>query len=216
MVNHLAQYAFSGWWPKVTVYDPSLLPAKSDCVSTKQCVTRFSFARQQGRGWSVSPPTWNPYRANHFQNAAMRWMIQNAATLPMAYGGTCQTHEGCDTPMRRVTCRASPMTAKTDAMKSSCPISTPTLKKSSATGIADCGRPTSLNALAKPKPCNKPKVNATTHGNRSVRPGPALPAVHDFRRHKHDAQRDDGFDWRPRHMHESERRAPRALGCVRG
>src|SRR5436189_53655 len=106
-----------------------------------------------------------------FQKAAIRWMIQNAAILPMAYGGTRQAHAGCDTPLLRVTWRASAMKTKTDAMNKSCPSSTPTLKKSSATGIAVCGRPTSLNAPAKPKPCNSPKVNATTHGQRAVREG---------------------------------------------
>jgi hypothetical protein len=38
----------SGWWRKMTVYSQSSLPACSDCVSTKQCVTRLAFARKQG------------------------------------------------------------------------------------------------------------------------------------------------------------------------
>jgi len=97
-------------------------------------------------------------------------MTQNAETLPMAYAGTRRAHAGCGTPMRCVTCRASATTAKRAAMKNSCPISTPTLKNSSATGSADCGSRTSLNALAKPKPCSKPNVNATIHVNLSVVP----------------------------------------------
>ena len=57
-------------------------------------------------------------------------MIQSAETLPMAYAGTRHAHAGCDTPMRCMTCRASAMMPKMDAMKNNCPISTPTLKKS--------------------------------------------------------------------------------------
>jgi len=46
-------------------------------------------------------------------------MIQNAATLPMAYGGTRQAHAGFGTAMRRVTYRASAMMAKTEPMNNS-------------------------------------------------------------------------------------------------
>ena len=56
------------------------------------------------------------------------------------------------------------------AMKRSCPSSTPTLKKRSASGMAFCGNPTSRNAPAKPSPCKSPKLNAITHGHVSVRP----------------------------------------------
>ncbi len=89
----------------------------------------------------------------------------------MAYGGTAQAQVGRGTLMRRVICRASAITANTEAMKSSWPTSTPTLKNSSAMGIAFCGRPISDNAPAKPKPCSRPKVNATIHGYCSVSPG---------------------------------------------
>ena len=50
----------------MTVYDPSLLSAKSDCVVIKQCVTRCTMARQRGTGWSESPPTRKPYSAIGF------------------------------------------------------------------------------------------------------------------------------------------------------
>jgi hypothetical protein len=56
------------------------------------------------------------------------------------------------------------------AMNSSCPVSTRMLKKSRATEMACCGKPTSLSALAKPKPYNSPRVNAITHGKHGVRP----------------------------------------------
>ena len=108
--------------------------------------------------------------------------------------------------MRRMTCRATARMANTDAMKSSCPISTPTLKLNSASGMSSCGRPISDNAPAKPKPCSRPNVKATTHG--AARSDPAsLPAMHDLRRDENDAQRDDGLDRRRRHVDES--RAPR-------
>ena len=67
--------------------------------------------------------------------------------------------------------RASAISSSTAATNSSWPISTPTLNISSATGIAFCGRPTSASAPAKPKPCSRPKLKATTHGARAVRPG---------------------------------------------
>ncbi len=80
-------------------------------------------------------------------------MAQNTARLPMAYGGTAQAHVGRGTLTRSVICRASATLATLEAMKSSWPISTPTLKNSSAMGIDFSGRPTSASAPAKPKPC---------------------------------------------------------------
>src|SRR6185369_9453305 len=65
------------------------------------------------------------------------------------------------------------------ATKSSWPISTPTLKRSSASGTEFCGKPTSLKAPAKPNPCSSPKVNATTHGARAVRDGARTSYVFD-------------------------------------
>ena len=103
--------------------------------------------------------------------AAMRSMTQKAATLPIAYGGTTHAHAGCWTSMRRVICRVIATAANTEIMKSNWPASTPTLKNSSAMGIDACGNPISASAPAKPKPCNRPKVNATTHGYLSVRLG---------------------------------------------
>lgn len=107
-------------------------------------------------------------------------------------------------PMRRMTCRASARTAKTDAMNKELSDLDADVEEEHATGIADCGRPTSLNAVAKPEPCSRPKVNATTHGNLSVKPALALPAVYDFSRREHNARRDGGFDGRTGHVHESE------------
>ena len=48
--------------------------------------------------------------------------------------------------------------------RSVCPISTPTLKNSKATGIDVCGRPTSASAPAKPNP-RKLNVQATIQGS---------------------------------------------------
>ena len=70
-------------------------------------------------------------------------MTQKTARLPMAYGGTAQAHVGRGTLMRRAVCRASAIMTNTEAMNSSWPISTPTLKNSSAMGIDFCGRPIS-------------------------------------------------------------------------
>jgi len=50
-------------------------------------------------------------------------------------------------------------------MKTSWPSSTPTLKNSSAIGIAFCGSPIVASAPANPSPCRKPKQNATSQGN---------------------------------------------------
>jgi len=42
--------------------------------------------------------------------------------------------------------------------------STPALKLNNARGVSACGRPISVSALQKPKPCSRPKVKATSHG----------------------------------------------------
>ena len=62
------------------------------------------------------------------------------------------------------------MTTKTPPTNKSCPISTPTLKSNSAKGILSLGNPTSASAPAKPKPCNKPNVKATSQGYLTVSP----------------------------------------------
>ena len=54
-------------------------------------------------------------------------------------------------------------------MNASCPISTPTLNSSSASGISARGRPSPVRPLAKPKPCSSPKRNATAQGCRRVK-----------------------------------------------
>ena len=82
----------------------------------------------------------------------------------MAYGSTAHAQTGRGTSIRCVIRRARVTAANTKAMKSNWPISTPTLKNSSAIGIDVCGRPTSAKAPAKPKPCSSPMVNATTQG----------------------------------------------------
>ena len=97
------------------------------------------------------------------------------------------------------------MTAKMDAMNSNCPISTPMLKKSSATGIADCGSPSSLSALAKPRSVQQAEGEGDDPRKPLRNAWSSLPAMHDFRRHEDNAQCNAGFDRRPRNMHESER-----------
>src|SRR4051812_31890846 len=99
-------------------------------------------------------------------NAAMRWKTQNIATEPMAYGGRASAQRG----QVFGTLARTAVTPRTPATNSSCPISTPTLKKNSATGMDREGRPTCANAPAKPKPCINPNVNETTHGHRPVIP----------------------------------------------
>src|SRR4029078_4357546 len=87
---------------------------------------------------------------------------QDAAAQPAPSAAARGHHAGARIAARRTD---QPI-ARTAAMNASCPISTPTLKKSSASGTAFCGTPTSLNAPAKPKPCNRPNENATSHGKR--------------------------------------------------
>ncbi len=66
-------------------------------------------------------------------------MTQKTARLPMAYGGTVQAHVGRGTLTRSVICRVNATIAIMEAMKSSWPISTPTLKLG-LTGICAVGR----------------------------------------------------------------------------
>jgi hypothetical protein len=56
-----------------------------------------------------------PVPTHRGQKAAIRWITQNAATVPMAYGGTHQAHAGDGTGVRRRAWRASAMTPKTEA-----------------------------------------------------------------------------------------------------
>src|SRR5262245_50694763 len=53
------------------------------------------------------------------QNAAMRWIIQKAATPPMLYGATRHAHAGCGIAARRTSHRPTAMTLKVAAMKRS-------------------------------------------------------------------------------------------------
>ena len=62
----------------------------------------------------------------------MRSMTQNIATAPIAYAGTASAQRGHVFGIF-VSRKNSPSTAVTNT---NCPISTPTLKNSSATGIA--------------------------------------------------------------------------------
>ena len=92
-------------------------------------------------------------------------------------------------------------------MNSSCPSSTPRLKKSNATGIADCGRPTYIQRAGEAEAMQQTEGERDEPRKFLGQTGHALSAMDDFCRDKHDAQRDGGFDGWPRHMHESERRA---------
>src|SRR6478736_8109728 len=98
------------------------------------------------------------------QNAATRSTSQKLASAPMAYGAMRQSHTGCDTRSCCAARQPTAIIANTAPTNTNCPISTPTLKKSKAIGIDDCGKPTSASAPAKPKPCSSPNVNATIHG----------------------------------------------------
>ena len=95
----------------------------------------------------------------------------------------------------------------TPAMKRSCPSSTPILKNSSATGIAWPGRPTSLNAPAKPRPCSRPNAKATSHGRRAGKAFPASRRIHDLHRDERDAERDRSLDRRAGDIQKAERRS---------
>src|ERR1051325_5398096 len=65
---------------------------------------------------------------------------------------------------RRIARRASAIDAITAAMKEKWPSSTPMLNNSSASGMCPCGSPASLSPPAKPRPCRRPNVNATSQG----------------------------------------------------
>ena len=91
------------------------------------------------------------------------------------------------------------------AMKINCPISTPTLKNSSASGIEFCGRPTSASALANPSPCSNPNVESHDPWVLLRESGPSLPAMHDLGRDEDDAQCDQRFDGWTRHVQHAER-----------
>ena len=99
--------------------------------------------------------------------------------------------------------------------KPSWPISTPTLNRSSARGISACGRPIAVRPLAKPKPCSRPKANATTHGWRIVRLVSPRHDAHDLGAEEEDGQRDRGVQRRRRRARVAERRRRRASGCGR-
>ena len=90
-------------------------------------------------------------------------MNQNAAMPPMAYGGTRAAVRQFD---RRP--RASRIAASTTPMNRKCPISTPILKNSKATGMWLPGNPASLRPPANPSPCISPNTNATSQGIRAV------------------------------------------------
>ena len=60
------------------------------------------------------------------------------------------------------------------ADETSWPTSTPRLKNRRAAGIAFSGRPSARRELANPSPCNRPKTNATTHGQRSASPARSM------------------------------------------
>jgi hypothetical protein len=46
-----------GLTARMPLYGQSLLPARSDVVFTKPCVTRLAFGRKQGRSWTEILPT---------------------------------------------------------------------------------------------------------------------------------------------------------------
>ena len=82
----------------------------------------------------------------------------------MAYGAMRQSPAGSDNRSRCPARQPAAITVNTAPTNSNWPHSTPTLKNSKAIGMEDCGKPTSASAPAKPNPCSRPNVNATTHG----------------------------------------------------
>ena len=105
-------------------------------------------------------------------------MTQNAEMLPMAYGGNArQAHAGAALfpwgSRNRARERDAP--SKTSGDKEElAKLDTDVEEEQCHGDLPDCGRPTWLSAPAKPKPCNRPKANAITHGYFSVNPGAAL------------------------------------------
>ena len=65
---------------------------------------------------------------------------------------------------------AAASAAKTAAMKELTRLHAD-IEANSASGMSPGGRPMSISAPAKPKPCSRPKVKATTHGHRAVKLG---------------------------------------------
>ena len=95
------------------------------------------------------------------------------------------------------------MTSSTNA---TCPISTPTLNSSSASGISAFGRPIAVRPLAKPKPWSRPNAKATTHGWRIVKLVSPRHVAHDLGAEEEDAERDRGVERRQRRARVAERR----------
>ena len=99
------------------------------------------------------------------QNLTTRAIVQYAATAPIAYAGSLQAQGARSRPSRR-RAATTPTARPTNA---SCPTSTPTLKNSSASGIACSGSPSCASAPAKPSPCSSPNANAASHGYSAAR-----------------------------------------------
>src|SRR5262249_40292935 len=98
--------------------------------------------------------------AHRARSRTTRWTVQYAPSEPTAYAGSISTGRGQRTSSTRNARSRSTITAT----KSSWPTSTPRLNVSSASGISARGSPIVVRPLAKPKPCNRPKANATSHG----------------------------------------------------
>ena len=133
--------------------------------------------RSGARSRSRSRPPGRPARAPMRRRAERGRARASPAAAPRA--GSSRTRRAIR-PRSRAAPRPSAASAprargtsarapRISATKPSCPSSTPTLKLTSASGRSLRGRPASVSAVAKPKPCRSPNANATTQGWRIVK-----------------------------------------------
>ena len=124
-------------------------------------------------------------------NAAIRSMTQNIATAPIEYAGTASAHRGHVFGIF-VNRKNSPSTAATNT---NCPISTPTLKNSSATGIARVWQADLRQRTGEAEPVHQTEAERDHPGPPRGESGLPAAGLYDFARHEDDAQRDAGLDW---------------------
>src|SRR5262249_15520194 len=124
------------------------------------CTTGGSLAKLDIREWSRRAKS----GFVQVQKAATRSKHHHEASEPIEYTTAARIQLGQFGRRRRASASA-PITAATNR---SCPISTPALKPSSASGISPGGSPISASAPAKPNPCRSPNANATAQGCRQA------------------------------------------------
>src|SRR4029077_16932788 len=125
---------------------------KADCLATAlvgECRERVeekeeNYERAAGRSCALAEVSHGVIP----KSIAARWIVQNAPSDPTVYPGSAWTQRG----QRISNCRNERSRSKIKSTNDIWPISTPTLKLSSASGKSLCGKPALVSAPAKPKP----------------------------------------------------------------